>query len=37
MLKKIMLSAALLAGVMTTSALAENAAPMKPAAAPIRP
>ena len=31
MLKKIMLSAALLAGVMTTGALAENAAPMKPA------
>ena len=32
MLKKITLSAvALLAGVMTTSALAENAAPMKPA------
>jgi hypothetical protein len=31
MLKKITLSAALLAGVMTTAALAENAAPMKPA------
>ena len=31
MLKKIMLSAALLAGAMTTGALAENAAPMKPA------
>lgn len=31
MLKKIMLSAALLAVVMTTGAFAENAAPMKPA------
>ena len=31
MLKKITLSAALLAGVMATSAFAENAAPMKPA------
>ena len=31
MLKKITLSAALLAGAMTTAALAENAAPMKPA------
>jgi hypothetical protein len=31
MLKKITLSTALLAGVMTASALAENAAPMKPA------
>ena len=31
MLKKIALSTTLLAGVMTTAALAENAAPMKPA------
>ena len=31
MLKKITLSTALLAGVMTTGAFAENAAPMKPA------
>lgn len=36
MLKKIALSAALVAGVMTTSALAENAAQMKPAGGAYR-